>query len=214
MVMSMSRLFEPRFGGTMKIRCGRTSGRVRWGARAKLLVGGAVLALGSTLVATPADAGVTIPSLPRTTAATFTPRVIDDAVQSNAGVYELRQIGSTMYAGGRFNTVQNAARTLSYTRTNLFAFNAGTGVISTTFHPSINGSVWAMEPSADGRYLYIGGDFNSFNGTTVKRLVKLDLQTNQIDTTFRSTTNVARISDLQLVNGRLFASGTFPGGIP
>lgn len=160
----------------------------------------------------PASAGSTIPSLPRTNAADNTPRVVDDAVDSEAGVNELRQVGTTMYAGGDFNTVQNAARTASYTRTNIFSFNADTGAVS-TWAPAVNGAVLAMEPSADGRYLYIGGNFTRFAGVAVNRVVKYDLQLNRVDPAWRSPVTATRVSDLQLVGGRLFVAGIFAGGM-
>jgi len=141
-----------------------------------------------------------------------TPRVIDDAVVSEAGVRELRQVGSTMYAGGAFHKVTNARRTVTVTRSNLFSFDANTGAIS-TWAPSNNGAVYAMEPSADGRFLYIGGDFWTFAGVSVNHLVKYDLTNGRVVTTFRFPVTTGRVSDLQLVGGRLFVAGNFAGGI-
>jgi hypothetical protein len=151
--------------------------------------------------------------MPKIGAADDTPRVVDDSVVSSAGVRELRQVGSTMFAGGAFHRVLNAARTGSYTRTNLFSFNANTGAVS-SWAPAVNGPVYALEPSADGRYLYIGGDFWTFNGVSVKQLVKYDLVNNRVDTTFHfQPTASGRVSDLQLVGSQLFVAGNFPGGI-
>jgi hypothetical protein len=160
-----------------------------------------------------ATAGPRIPSQPKWNAADYTPRVVDDSVVSEAGVRELRQVGSTMYAGGHFHSVLNAARTRTYTRENIFAFNAGTGQVS-HWAPSTNGAVYALERSPTGRYLYIGGDFWTFHGVSVKQLVKYDLVNNRVDTRFRFAPSASgRVSDLQLVGNRLFVSGNFPGGI-
>ncbi len=151
--------------------------------------------------------------LPKLSAVDTTPRVVDDSVVTEAGVRELRQVGTTMYAGGDFHSVLNAARTATYTRTNLFSFDANSGAVQ-SWAPAVNGPVYAMESSADGRYLYIGGDFTSFEGVSVHRLVRYDLQLHAVDTSFVSPlTSAARVSDLQLVNGRLFVAGVFPGGI-
>jgi hypothetical protein len=117
-----------------------------------------------------------------------------------------------MYAGGHFNSVQNATRTVTRTRTNIFSFDTTTSAIS-GFAPSVNGEVYAMEPSADGSFLYVGGGFTSFGGVSVNRLVKYDLVNNRVDTTFRFPVSAGRVSDLQLVGGRLFVAGNFPGGI-
>lgn len=163
-------------------------------------------------VAAPAHAGPTIPSLPRIDAADYTPRVVDDSVVPEAGVRELRQVGATMYAGGDFHTVLSASRATRYTRTNLFSFDPPTGAVS-SWAPAVSGPVYAMEPSADGRYLYIGGDFRTFDGQQVNRLVKYDLTSHRVDPTFRFPLTVSRVSDLQLVGSRLLVSGTFTGGL-
>jgi hypothetical protein len=187
----------------------------------RALVGALAIVATALVAAGPAQAGTAIPSLPSTNAWDGSPRVVDDGVIADAGVRELRQVGSTMYAGGEFDTVRDAAGTTSYTRTNIFSFDANTGAVS-TWAPRVTGAsdsvpggdVYALEASADGRYLYIGGDFTSFQGVSARKLVKYDLQTNTVVTSFRfPVTSAARVSDLQLVGGRLFVSGTFPGGI-
>lgn len=179
------------------------------GARALPAVAVFALVIGG---AGAAEAGTVIPGVPRIDAVDNTPRVVDDAVVAQAGVRELRQVGSTMYAGGEFNTVLNASRTATYTRQNIFSFDSATGAVR-SWAPAVNGAVYAMEPSADGRYLYVGGDFKSFDGQSVNRLVKYDLVNRRVDTTFRFPVSAARVSDLQLVAGRLFVSGNFAGGI-
>jgi hypothetical protein len=179
--------------------------------RAALLATVAILL--STLALTPsARAGVTIPSMPQIDAADNTPRVVDDAIEPNAGVYKLLQVGSTMYAGGRFRTVLSADRATTYQRRNLFSFNATTGAVS-SWAPRAGGHVWALEASPDGRYLYIGGTMGSFDGTPVNRLVKYDLQNQRVDTTFHFPLQVSKVSDLQLVGGRLFVAGSWEGGL-
>jgi hypothetical protein len=187
-----------------------SSTRTRRGIRSVVVSGGAVLALALGSLAAPAGAGTVIPSLPRTDADDTIPRVVDDAVVANAGVRELRLLGSTMYAGGQLNSVVHG--TTTYTRRNLFSFNASTGAVS-SWAPVVDGPVYAMEPTADGRYLYIGGDFRTFDGRTVNRLVKYDLVNQRVDTAFRFPRGFTRVSDLQLVSGRLFVAGNSAGGI-
>lgn len=177
-----------------------------------IMAGGLAAAMLTTAPLGPAQAGPVIPSMPRIDAAEFTPRVVDDAVVGQAGLRELQQVGSTMYAGGELNTVLSANRATTYTRKNLFSFNPSTGAV-TSWAPAASGAVYAMEPSADGRYLYIGGEFRTFDGVSVKKLVKYDLQEKRLVTTFKFPIGTPRVSDLQLVNGRLFVSGNFPGGI-
>jgi hypothetical protein len=172
----------------------------------------AVAAVGVGAGALPAQAGAVIPAIPKIDPVNWTPRVIDDGVVRNAGVRELRQVGRTMFAGGHFNKVRNAARTKTYTRRNLFAFNANTGAV-TGWAPAVSGAVHTLEPSPDGRFLYVGGAFRSFDGRPVNGLVKYDLVNRRVDPTFRFPVAVNNVTDLQIARGRLFVSGTFPGGI-
>jgi hypothetical protein len=70
-----------------------------------------------------------------------------------------------------------------------------------------------MERAPDGHSLYIGGDFTSFAGIAVNRLVKVDLRTRRVDRNFRFPEAATRVSDLQVVAGRLWVAGTFARGI-
>lgn len=152
--------------------------------------------------AAPAGASVEHPRVVREQPAANTPHVMSGAVN------KLAQVGATMYAGGLFGEVQNAARTRTYTRHNIMAFTVSTGAV-TSFAPRVAGQVWALAPSADGKALYVGGTFSSVDGMPVRSLFKWDIAGNRVDPTFRPTVTGGRVSDLQVVGGRLFASGTF-----
>lgn len=182
------------------------------GTRFRLRAAAAAVCVALTAVSVPAHAGPVIPRLPKTNPVNYTPRVVDDARFRNAGVRELRQVGSTMYAGGEFRTVLNAARTKTYHRSNIFAFRASNGKVL-PWRPSVDGAVYALEPSSDGRYLYVGGDFSEFAGVLVHGLVKYDLKKDRVVRSFAFPVDARRVSDLQLVDGRLFVAGIFPGGI-
>ena len=183
----------------------------RWWAAAIATAALTTASLGG--VVTPADAGTTVPGLPQTDPRDTTPRVVDDTTVRNAGVYELRQVGAAMYAGGHFRVVRNAAGTRSYTRNNIVAFNANTGAVRAVPRLGADAAVRALEVSPDRRYLWIGGDFGRFGGATVNNLVKFDRRTNRVVARFRFRVPTTRVSDVQLVGNRLFVSGTFPGGI-
>ena len=187
-----------------------TRNRLRAGRTPVALLGvfaGAIAAFG-----VPAYAGPVISSMPKENAVNYTPRVLDDKVVNEAGVRDLRQVSGTMYAGGAIHKVRNAARTRTYKRHNLFAFNPKTGKVK-SWTPNANGDVYALEPSADHRYLYIGGDFDTFDGSPANHLVRYDLQAGHVDAGFSFPVSTKRVSDLQLVGGRLFVSGNFAGGI-
>ena len=126
---------------------------------------------------------------------------------SGQTVFTFAQIGSTVYAGGRFTQVQNPARTVTYSRQNFFAYNASTGAVD-ALNLSFDGIVQTLVPSADGKALYIGGSFKTVNGIARKAIVKYDLATQQIDPTFNAPTAGGTVADAKLVNGRLIVAGT------
>lgn len=177
-----------------------------------VLVAAALVAADGGSMAVPASAGTVIPAVPQSDAADWTPQVVDDESVPDAGVYQLREVGATMYVGGDFNRVEDAHGGASYDRTHLFSFDRSTGQVS-LWAPELNGPVWAIEPSADGNSLYIGGQFTRFDGRYVHRLVKYDLVHGAVDESFVFPTPIRRVTDLELVNGRLVVSGIFAGGI-
>jgi hypothetical protein len=140
--------------------------------------------------------------------ANFTPNVEDDAVVANAVVLALGKRRDTIYAGGNFRTVKNAARTETYIRHNLVAFSATTGAIR-PLAPEFNGPVWALRASRSS--LYVGGAFTTVNGISRRALVKLDRRTGEVDSTFNPAITSGRVTELRLTRGRLIVEGSFPG---
>ena len=115
-------------------------------------------------------------------------------------------IGSTVYVGGNFSEVFEPVSGESFARTNLFAFDENTGFV-TSFTPEINGEVWALEPSPDGRYLYVAGDFNAVHGVPRKGLAQFDLRTSAL-TSFNAHLD-GRVRTVNLVGGHLIIGGAF-----
>ncbi len=70
--------------------------------------------------------------------------------------------GSTLYIGGTFSQVDGVSRT------NLAAFNTGTGALSTTWKPTATGPVLAM--TVFGGNVYFGGGFTKVNTVIHTRL--------------------------------------------
>ena len=137
--------------------------------------------------------------------ANFTPNVASGAV------YKFTQVGGTMYAGGAFSSVSTPAGVSpggTFARSNIVAFNASTGVVS-SFAPSVNGEVWAM--ASNGASLWIGGTFTSVNGVARRGVAKLNPATGAVDTAFNANFASGKVTELALVAGRLIAGGTFPG---
>jgi hypothetical protein len=160
-------------------------------------------------VPTVASASIALGVVVSANPANFTPNVASGAV------HKLLQVRGTMYAGGTFSSVSTPAGVSpggTFARSNIVAFNATTGVVS-TFAPSVNGEVWAM--ASDGASLWIGGTFTSVNGVARRVVAKLNLNPTTgaatLDTAFNMNLASGKVTELALVNGRLIAGGTFTG---
>jgi hypothetical protein len=157
-------------------------------------------------VPTVASASIGLGVVVSTNPANFTPNVASGAV------YKFVQVGGTMYAGGAFSSVSTPAGVSpggTFARSNLVAFNASTGVVSTTFAPIVNGAVWAL--ASNGTSLWIGGTFTSVNGVARRGVAKLNPSTGAVDPVFNANLASGKVTELALVGGRLIAGGTFPG---
>ena len=160
------------------------------------------VAVGST---PPAQASIAQPAVVSDDPSDTTPHILFDDESQDVRAYA--QVGRTVYAGGRFNQVQNPARTTTYARRNFVAFDRETGVIS-PLDLSFNGTVGAIEATANGTALFISGSFSEVNGITRRGLVKYDLVNHRIDPTFLAG-NLRTVSDLELANGAVIAAGNF-----
>jgi hypothetical protein len=169
-----------------------------------------LVALGLSVVVagvpTVASASIALGTVVSANPANFTPNVASGAV------YKFTQVGGTMYAGGAFSSVSTPAGVSpggTFSRSNIVAFSATSGVISTSFAPSVNGEVWAL--ASDGTSLWIGGTFTSVNGVARRGVAKLNPTTGAVDSAFNANLASGKVTELALVGGRLIAGGTFPG---
>jgi len=167
-----------------------------------------VLGLAGATVPSVAGASIALGSVVSENPANHTPHVIG----SGAAVHKFVQLGSVMYAGGSFSSVATAPGVTpsgTFTRNNIVAFNATTGVI-TSFSPNVNGTVWAL--ATDGASLYVGGSFTSVNGVSRRGLAKLNPATGAVDTAFNANLS-GNVMDGVVLAGRLIVNGTFTGKI-
>ena len=166
----------------------------------RVSAGIALLAAGVLVggMATPAGAQIAHPRVVSANPADWTPKLQN--LVTNTATHAFAQIGSTMYAGGQFTSVNGVART------NIVAFNATTGTL-TSFRPNVNGAVWGLAAAPDGK-LFIGGYFTSVNGVPRRGVAKLDPVTGAVDPTFVSPLS-GNVSDLKYACGRLFVGGWF-----
>jgi hypothetical protein len=157
--------------------------------------------------ASPSGASVSQDTVVSPNPANFTPNVEDDPVVGNAAVFAFAKQRGTMYAGGAFRKVTNAARTETYTRHNFVAFSATSGAIR-GLAPQFDARVWAMR--ATRRWLFVGGAFTTVNGISRRALVKLDRRTGEVDPAFKPVITSGSVTEVRLVDGRLIIGGSFP----
>ncbi len=155
---------------------------------------------------TAAAAYVPHPEVVAADAVDTTPHLVPDATVTRPRVDALVQAGDTVFAGGLFGAITDPGREQTPTRRwNLASFDATSGEL-TTFAPVLDGRVHALEATASS--LYVGGDFTSVDGVARHALVKLDLATGAVDTSFDAAFPGGRVNDLQWVGGRLLVGGT------
>ncbi|MFS3128105.1 PKD domain-containing protein [Nocardioides sp. Bht2] len=167
----------------------------------------AVVAIGLAVVLgwTPATMADSSPGgrLVSEVAASGTPHVLDGRVLS------VTQVGNTILLGGSFDTARNDSSTTVLTRSNLLAFDATTGQISTTFVPNPNGAVQKIVDAGDGQTVYVGGNFTSINGVSRNRVARIRIDTGAVVTGFNAGTVSGQIRDMALKDGRLWIGGAF-----
>jgi PKD repeat protein len=165
------------------------------------------LALGGMLLATVPAAAVQPANLTIVTnpdPVNYTPNVLDGQVNTIA------EVGDTVLVGGSFSQVQDALGGPVLSRSNLFAYDATTGAILSTFTPNVPSTVYEIVPTGDGQTAYVGGQFNNINGAArTNRLARINATTGVTDPTFISPGFDGIVKDLQVRNGLLYIAGTF-----
>ena len=132
-------------------------------------------------------------------------------------VLAVTEAGGRVYLGGEFTRMVSPSGT-SATRNRLAALDVTTKNLL-PWNPDANGTVRALQPSADGRKLYVGGDFSAIGGSKqASKVALIDLATGTVDRTFRPGVK-GRVRGLALAGDRLFVVGDFtsvtgPGGSP
>ncbi len=151
-----------------------------------------------------------------------TGKIVNDEPGKNAPnildgtVYSIVKVGNTIVVGGQFTQVQNYNTSTVLTRLNVFAFDATTGKISTTFAPDPTNTVYKVQAAADGTSVYVAGRFTSAAGQSMpSRLFKADVTTGAVNTSFAPPTISGDIRDLEVVGSRLWVAGKFThlGGV-
>ncbi|HEY4378180.1 MAG TPA: hypothetical protein VGM93_13525, partial [Acidimicrobiales bacterium] len=130
-------------------------------------------------------------------------------------VLALKAIGNRIFVGGRFTTVNNGSAGPTYPQSFLAAFDRTTGAWISSFRPTLNGRVYALEASPAGQ-LIVGGDFTNINGASNSQaLAELDPITGAVNPGFKANLvhtasgTHAIVRALAVSNGYVFAAGKF-----
>jgi large repetitive protein len=135
----------------------------------------------------------------------------DLPIISNGEIFDIETIGSNVYIAGSFNRIANnrGGNTTSYARPGIAMYNLDTGLVSTTFAPSISGGgIDAVEASPDGTKLFVGGNFNTVGGQTRRDIVSLNPTTGALNTGFTANAD-AKVGDIAVSNSTVYMGGTF-----
>lgn len=164
-------------------------------------IGVSALTLTGLLSAAPASAVNTAQDrVVSASPASFTPQVM------NGAVIAITQVGDKIIAAGTFTAVRQTPNSADIARNRMFAFDATTGQIDPNFNPNFGGAVNSLD--SDGTYIYAGGAFGSVGGkTTIKRVVKLDLNGNVVSA-FKALPNKG-VNEVVVRGNRLFVGGAF-----
>lgn len=120
-------------------------------------------------------------------------------------VYATLVVGDTVYVGGEFTEAQSEAGA-TVDRTNLAAFDLGTGALIGSWRADVNGVVRSLATS--GSHLYVGGGYTRIGGVAQARLARVSLSTGAVDTGFRPQLD-SGVRAVQVDGDGVFAGGQF-----
>ena len=129
------------------------------------------------------------------------------AWSTDGTVWDMVRIGDTLYLGGEFSQVVSPDGAQRLPRANLAAISATTGQ-PLAWAPATDGAVFALEASADGSRVYVGGHYGTIAGVTRARLAAVRTSDGTVDTAFGATAG-GRIRSLLRVGNALFVGGEF-----
>jgi hypothetical protein len=170
------------------------------------------IAAGVLLVGAPPAAALNAaqPGIVSNIPAPGTPAVLDGVVSAVA------QVGGKVIVGGQFTRVMEPNGHV-VPRTDIFAFDAATGLVDPAFVPTIaNGQVSTLAVGPDGRTVFVGGTFDMVNGQPEKRLAKLSLADGSIVPGFQAAVMGSWVEDSDVRGNTLYLGGaiTSVNGVP
>jgi trimeric autotransporter adhesin len=169
----------------------------RWLRRGTTGLAAAALTL-LTATAAPATA-VTVPGYTSTPTPSWTP--------TSGTVYAMARSGDTVVLGGSFTALRSPDNRTVVTRDRLAAIDAVTGALL-PWNPGADDTVRALETSADGTSVYVGGQFAHAGGAARSRIADLSLSTGAPVAGFTASTN-GTVYALKRAGATLYLGGGF-----
>jgi hypothetical protein len=130
--------------------------------------------------------------------------------QTNNSVNALAIAGNTVFAGGIFTRIRQPGKPSGQgeaVRTYVAAFNRSTGA-PTAFAPTLNGPVYAIATSPDGKWVVIGGDFTVVNGVRRSKIAMFSVATGKLVAAWDPVVT-ARVKALAIYGNSVFIGGAF-----
>ena len=125
---------------------------------------------------------------------------------ANDTIFALSTSGTKLYFGGAFTTVAGQPRE------RLAAVDQATGALDPNWKPTASRdfdtqrpSVMAMDVSADGTRVYVGGYFSHVNGVWTRKLAAVDAVTGTLIKTFKPA-DPNNILDIDVANGSVYTA--------
>ncbi len=159
----------------------------------------AVLHGSSALAAQPKPNHATlVPAVPRNNL----PRI------NNGEIWDMEVVGNRVFIAGSFTSL--TANGTVVNQRSLASYNYVTGAFDSTFRPTFDGGVSAVEASPDGTKLFVAGTFNTVGGTTRRKVASLNLTTGAPVAGFGFTANTNNAATaLAATNSTLYVGGRF-----
>ncbi|WP_327640976.1 fibronectin type III domain-containing protein [Kribbella sp. NBC_00482] len=132
------------------------------------------------------------------------------AWQTNASVNALAEAGNLVFAGGLFTRVRppGKARGVGDVARKYFVVLDRTTGVPTRFAPQVNGPVWSVATSPDGRRVVIGGDFTVVDGAPRSRLAMFDVASGKLVAGWDPVVNY-RVAALKVSSDTVYLGGSF-----
>jgi hypothetical protein len=183
----------------------------RWRLPGSIGVLAGALALSVSGFAAPAIAAPSSPAQPGQTGpvgtkpANGTPQLLNPGPQET--LRSIQQCGNTMYAVGQFTKITQNGTT--YTRDNVFSFEATAPYTITSWNPDVNGDVQTIAfDGTDCDYAYIGGTFTQVGSTSATNIAEVSTTTGAVNTAWPHDAN--NTVDTMVVSGtHLLTGGAF-----